>query len=41
MYVSLLESPSLSERIKEPEIKLLMDDIMTVYHTEKPTIHMN
>ncbi|CAD1473344.1 unnamed protein product, partial [Heterotrigona itama] len=41
VYLSLLESSALDERIRDPEIKLMMDDILSVYHTEKPIIHLN
>lgn len=40
VYLSLLESSSLKERIRESEIKPIMDNIISVYHTEKPTVHV-
>ncbi|KAK9305900.1 hypothetical protein QLX08_003263 [Tetragonisca angustula] len=40
-YLSLLESSALNERIRDPEVKPIMDDIISMYNTEKPTIYTN
>ncbi|KAF3420537.1 hypothetical protein E2986_06444 [Frieseomelitta varia] len=40
-YLSLLESSALNERIRDPEVKPIMDDIISVYNTEKPSVHIN
>ncbi|XP_050580412.1 ubiquitin-associated domain-containing protein 1 isoform X1 [Bombus affinis] len=42
VYLSLLESPvTISERIRDPEVGPVLDHIISMYHAEKHTIHIN
>lgn len=42
VYLSLLESPvTISERIRDPEVGPVLDHIISIYHAEKHTIHIN
>lgn len=42
VYLSLLESPvTISERIRDPEVGPILDHIISIYHVEKHTIHIN